>query len=100
MSFFVACFITGPKKEGSSWSGYSPKIEKRKVAYRNFYERGGVLIETRSLADSDITYKREQFTRYYDKDIEPVFSLGVVFDSDFNFRQHISLVIKSCSREG
>ena len=33
----------------------------------------GVLTEIRSLADSDITSKCEELTRYYDNDIEPDF---------------------------
>ena len=46
------------------------EIKKRKAAYTNVYEHFG---EIRSLADSDITSKREELTRYYDNDIEPDF---------------------------
>ena len=49
------------------------KIKKRKTAYTNVYERFGVLTEIRSLANSDITSKCEQLTRYYGNDIEPDF---------------------------
>ena len=45
------------------------EIKKRKAAYTNVYERFGVLTEIRSLADSDITSKCEELTRYYDNDI-------------------------------
>ena len=46
------------------------EIKKRKAAYTNVYERFGVLTEIRSLAESDITSKCEELTRYYDNDIE------------------------------
>ena len=46
------------------------EIKKRNAAYTNVYERFG---EIRSLADSDITSKCEELTRYYDNDIEPDF---------------------------
>ncbi|KAI0239753.1 hypothetical protein LSAT2_009512 [Lamellibrachia satsuma] len=49
------------------------EVKKRKAAYTNVYERFGVLTEIRSLADSDITSKCEELTRYYDNDIEPDF---------------------------
>ena len=49
------------------------EIKKRKAAYTNVYERFRVLTEIRSLADSDITAKCEELTRYYDNDIEPDF---------------------------
>ena len=49
------------------------EIKKRKAAYTNVYERFGVLTEIRSLADSDITSKCGELTRYYDNDIEPDF---------------------------
>ena len=46
------------------------EIKKLKAAYTNVYERFG---EIRSLADSDITSKCEELTRYYGNDIEPDF---------------------------
>ncbi|KAI0231571.1 hypothetical protein LSAT2_018068 [Lamellibrachia satsuma] len=46
------------------------EIKKRKAAYTNVYVRFG---EIRSLADSDITSKCEELTRYYDNDTEPDF---------------------------
>ena len=49
------------------------ELKKRKAAYTNVYERVGVLTEIRSLADSDITSKCGELTRYYDNDIEPDF---------------------------
>ena len=49
------------------------EIKKRKAACTNVYERFGVLTEIRSLADSDITSKCEERSRYYDNDIEPDF---------------------------
>ena len=49
------------------------EMKKRKAAYTNVYERFGVLTEIRSLADSDITSKCEELTRYYDNDNEPGF---------------------------
>ena len=49
------------------------EIKKRKAAYTNVYECFGVLTEIRPLADSDITSKCEELTRYYNNDIEPDF---------------------------
>ena len=49
------------------------EIKKRKAAYTNVYERFWVLTEIRSLADSDITSKCEELTRYYNNVIETDF---------------------------